>query len=162
MLDALSQEKLIELQEKPQWEEGDDKDKVKADWKRRESVSTQGYERSSKKNADAGQTAREEAIPHYLQFPDQLGSDSHACLITVWPELTACYEAAKSNCYQMSIDAMGMLLREINEAVKREEDAAAVAARAKGETAETEAEAATKRAGRGALMAMRVCGQTLK
>ncbi len=49
------------------------------------------------------------------------------------------------------------MLCELEEAVKRDE----VAAREKGGT-ETDAEAETKRAGRGALMAMRVCGQTLK
>jgi hypothetical protein len=74
----------------------------------------------------------------------------------VFPELTACFKEAKENC-GLSLTNLKRMLCELEEAVKRDE----VAAREKGGT-ETDAEAETKRAGRGALMAMRVCGQTLK
>jgi hypothetical protein len=153
LLDALPQEKLTELQ--TQWKEGADKDKIRAAWSRSETVTAQGRERRSKEKA-SGQLAGDGDIPFHQEFPAQLDLDFHVWLISVFPELTACFNEAKQNC-GLGIDDLNRMLSELDEAVKRDE----VAARAKGGT-ETEAEAATKRAGRGALMAMRVCGQTLK
>ncbi len=74
----------------------------------------------------------------------------------MFPELEACYKEAMATS-DLGVDAMKTLQHEIEETVKRDEEAAL----AEGGP-ETDDEATKKLAGRGALMAMRVCGQTLR
>jgi hypothetical protein len=159
LLDAVPKDILDVLQIPPKWGDSQNKDKVVAEWKRSASITAQSHERNSKEKADSGQIARDGDIPHYSTFPAaaaELGPDSHAWLINVFPDLEVCYKEAEKDS-DLGVNAMKTLLREIEEAVRRAEEAA----RAEGRE-EPEDEAAKKRAGRGALMAMRVCGQTLK